>query len=212
MDEHVPEETIILVHGIWMNGLDMGLLGKRLAAEGFQIHRFRYSSVRASPSENAGKLDCFTQSIDAPVIHFVCHSLGGLVLRHLLHDCPEHKPGRIVTLGTPHQASSAARQLSRIAPGRLVLGHSVEHALLGGAPSWPGGRELGVIAGTLRMGMGMFIPGIPTPSDGTVAVAETILAGMKDHITLPVSHLGLLLSYRVFRQTAYFLRHGVFNY
>jgi hypothetical protein len=58
----------------------------------------------------------------------------------------------------------------------------------------------------------MFVPGIPRPNDGTVAVSETMLDGMTDHVTLPVSHFGMLLSSAVARQTVNFLRHGRFQH
>lgn len=204
-------EYSILVHGIWMNGLDMGLLQRRLMARGYHTTRFHYNSVSATPAENARQLGRLVETIEQPVIHFICHSLGGLVLRHLFHLCPEQKPGRVVTLGTPHRCSSAAGQLSRIAVGRILLGKSMDSGLLGGAPAWQGRNDLGVIAGTLRLGIGMLIPGIPAPNDGSVAVEETCLERMKDHIVLPVSHTGMLFSHTVFEQTAYFLERGVFR-
>jgi pimeloyl-ACP methyl ester carboxylesterase len=208
----VAEETVILIHGIWTNGMEMSLLRKRLSTEGYITQQFTYRSVQASPSENALELASLARSINTPVIHFVCHSLGGLILRHMFVACPEQKTGRVVTLGTPHQASSAARQLSRFSLGRLLLGQSVEQGLLGQAPPWRTNHELGVIAGTLQVGVGMIIPGIPTPNDGTVAVKETELPGMKDHITLFTSHTGMLLSHKVFQQAVYFLRHGLFKH
>ncbi len=208
----MPEETVILVHGIWMNGLDMRLLQKRLSNTGYMTRQFTYHSVRNSPAENTIKLHAFAQTIHSPTIHYVCHSLGGLIVRHLFKDYPNQPPGRIVTLGTPHRPSSAARQLSRIMPGRFLLGKSAQKGLLGDVPPWRGSHDLGVIAGSLRMGVGMLIPGIPKPSDGTVAIEETQLEGMADHIILPVSHFGILLSSRVAKQTIHFLSNGFFKH
>ena len=195
-----------------MNGLDMGLLQRRLTARGYHTLRFHYPSIRATPAENALQLARHVETTANPVIHFVCHSLGGLVLRHLFHLVPEQKPGRVVTLGTPHGYSKAARQLYRTAAGRMLLGKSVDSGLLGGVPAWQGKHELGVIAGTLHLGIGMLIPGIPKPNDGTVAVEETRMDGMKDHITLPVSHTGMLFSRTVYEQTTHFLEHGMFRH
>lgn len=208
----MSEETIVLVHGLWTNGMEMSLLRTRLQKSGYETRRFSYASMASTPVENAVGLQGFLQDIDSPVIHFVCHSLGGLVVRHLFHEYPDQKPGRVVTLGTPHQLSSAAQQLSRFLPSRLLLGKSVKQGLLGQTPPWRGKRELGSIAGKLRFGMGMFIPNIPKPNDGTVAVAETQLAGAKDHIVLPASHFGLLISRSVFTQTIHFLQQGSFNH
>ncbi len=203
-------ETVVLVHGLWVSARHMGVLRRRLEARGFHTAPFTYRTVRNAPRVNAMELNAFCRELEAPVIHFVGHSLGGLVLRHLFHDYPDLPPGRVVTLGTPHQDSAAARSLTRIRPGRLALGNSVRAGLLGGAPPWDPRRELGSVAGTLRFGIGTLVPGIPRPSDGTVSVAETHLPGMTDHITAPVSHFGLLLSPRVAEYTAHFLRHGQF--
>lgn len=208
----MSKETVILVHGLWMNGMDMGLLGRRLRGGGFMTHTFHYHALKSTPEENADTLHGYLQAIDAPVVHFVCHSLGGLIVRHLLYRYPDCKPGRVVCLGTPHQASSAAKTLSRTLPGRCLLGRSIERGLLGGTPPWQYRHELGVIAGNLRLGMGLLVPGISKPGDGTVAVQETRLEGMTDHIVLPVSHTGLLLSNRVAMQTIYFLQHGRFQH
>jgi hypothetical protein len=93
-----------------------------------------------------------------------------------------------------------------------LLGQSVQNGLLGNVPPWLGSHDLGVIAGSLRMGIGMIIPGVPRPSDGTVAVEETRLEGMADHIVLPVSHFGMLLSSGVAKQTIHFLSNGFFKH
>lgn len=205
-------ETVVLVHGLWVNGLDMSLLRLRLRRAGFEPRQFSYPSVRSSPRVNAIALNAFLQSVHAGTVHLVGHSLGGLIIRHLFHEYPGQRPGRVVTLGTPHRASSAAHSLARWLPGRMLMGESLREGLLGGLPPWPTGRELGGIAGTLRFGVGMILPGIPQPSDGTVAEEETRLPEMRDHIALPVSHTGLLLAPGVAREVAHFLRHGRFNH
>lgn len=206
------DEIVVLVHGLWMNGLDMSLLRHRIEAAGYPVRRIVYPSLKQCPAENARLLQSLIAGINTSRLHFVAHSLGGLVIRHLFYLYPEQPPGHIVTLGTPHQSSSAARQLQKIRSGRLLLGKSVENGLLGQAPPWRDQlHPLGVIAGTLRLGMGMIVPGVPRPNDGTVAVAETRLDGMADHISLPVSHFGLLLSRNVADQTLHFLHHARFD-
>lgn len=205
-------ETVILVHGIYMNGMDMLLLKKRLEHAGYKTMRFSYRSLRSAPAENALDLYNLVEQIESPVIHFVCHSLGGLVVRHLFSLYPDQKAGRVVTLGTPHSVSSAARELNRFPGGKYLLGNSMKHGLGGNVPAWPNNRELGSIAGSLRLGLGMLIPGIPRPNDGTVAVEETKLAGITDHIVLPVSHFGMLLSKTVAGQIIHFLRYGRFKH
>jgi hypothetical protein len=76
---------------------------------------------------------------------------------------------------------------------------------------WACGRELGLIAGTRAVGIGRFFAGFSEPNDGTVAVRETRLEGATDHLLLPVSHMGMLLSARVADECGRFLRDGRFS-
>lgn len=203
-------EVVVCVHGLWVNGMDMFLLRHRLSRY-FETHQFSYSSVLNSPAENAKALQAYVYGIEAETVHFVAHSLGGLVVRHLLHSYPAQRPGRIVTLGTPHRGSYSADQFASFPPGRFLLGKSVAGGLSGELPAWSGQAELGSIAGTLRFGMGVLIPGLPAPNDGTVSVAETRLEGMKAHLCLPLSHFGLLFSMTAARHIVNFLQTGKFQ-
>ena len=205
------KEAVILVHGIWLNGVEMWRLKRRLNDEGYLCHTFKYSSTRQSPEQNAQRLHSFAQTLQAPVIHFVCHSLGGLILLHLFDLHPLQAPGRIVLLGSPVNGSAVAQRLYKRKITRWTLGRSVEHGLLGDRPKWFRCRDLGVIAGTLPLGVGMLIGGLKTPHDGTVSVDETMLKGATDAITLAVSHQGLLLSTDVATQVVTFLRAGKFG-
>lgn len=207
----MAKEAVVLVHGLWMNGWDMSVLRKRLEVAGFDCRRFSYRSIRSTPLENSMDLNVYLQSLDAPVIHLVAHSLGGLLLRHLFHEYPGQRPGRVVTLGTPHQPSSAAHSLAQYPLTRMLLGKSVVNGLLGNVPPWNNDHELGSIAGDLRLGVGVIIPGVVRPGDATVAVAETRLEGMKDHAVVHATHTGLLLSKHVAEQVILFLHTGQFN-
>ena len=204
-------EHIVLIHGLWMNGWDMGLLQYRCRRAGYAATRFKYDSTGRSPGENAGRLAALTDALGAEQLHFICHSLGGLVLRQYLARFPLARSGRVVMLGTPNNTSQAARTVAGWPGGPRLLGKSMEQGLLGPLPAWPDARPLGVIAGTLRLGAGMLLGALPKPNDGAVAVAETRLSGMRDHITLPVSHAGLLLSGRVFKQARHFIENARFE-
>ena len=78
------------------------------------------------------------------------------------------------------------------------------------APRWQGPTEVGVIAGDHALGFGRLIGHLPEPNDGTVAVEETRLDGATDHVVLPVSHTGLLVSEAVVGATVNFLSSGRF--
>src|SRR3954464_6278340 len=82
-------ETVVLVHGLWMHGWVMKLLGTRLRSCGFRTVCFSYPSMRASLSQNASVLSRFVERIAAPRIHFIGHSLGGLLILQMLAEFPE---------------------------------------------------------------------------------------------------------------------------
>ncbi|MCW8919756.1 MAG: alpha/beta hydrolase [Gammaproteobacteria bacterium] len=205
-------ETIVLVHGLWMNGLEMRWLRRRLQARGYRLYQFHYHTVGRDLAENAACLNRYLAGqVAGETVHLVAHSLGGLVVRRLLHDFPAQRPGRVVTLGTPHQGSYVAGRASRSGLLRRLLGMSLP-ALLGEVPPWRAERELGSIAGTLSIGAGWLFRGLPRPNDGTVAVVETLLAGQRDHLLLHASHVALLFSRAAALEVDYFLRHGVFHH
>lgn len=203
--------SVVLVHGIWMTGLEMFFLRRRLEACGFEVRRFRYSSLGRTPASNAEALAEFIQHWQPETLHLVAHSLGGIVLMHLFDRYPDLPPGRVVLLGSPVQGSGVARRLSRLPLLRHGLGLSVQQGLLGDAPVWPGGRELGVIAGVGGIGIGTLVGGLQQPSDGTVAVTETRLAGARDYYDIPASHTGLLFSSKAADAVCRFLKNGRFT-
>jgi len=208
--ERPAVEAVVLIHGLFLNGYEMSFLRLQLTRAGYLPRRFRYHSVRSSPASVAEELRKVVQDLDARKIHFVCHSLGGLVIRHYFALFEDLRHGRIVTLGTPHHGSGVARYLSTFTLGRWLLGESNRRGVSGDVPDWKDACELGSIAGTLSVGMGRMITDLRKPNDGTVAVTETHLHGAKDHIALPVSHLGMLASRQVAIQVVQFLQQGCF--
>lgn len=203
-------EAVVLVHGIWMPELVMALLGRRLERCGFRSVLFGYPSRGASPAENAARLDAFIRGLEVERAHLLAHSLGGLLVLHLLDRFPRQPPGRVLLLGSPVLGSGVAKLLASRRGLAWLLGNSGEQGLLGDAPGWRGERDLGVIAGTRGFGIGSLVGGIAEPNDGTVAVAETRVADAVDCLWLPVSHSGLVLSRQVADACCRFLREGRF--
>lgn len=203
-------EAVVFVPGLWMPGASLRLLSRRLARCGYACRILTYLSTLRTLEQNADRLAARVKALRADTVHFVGHSLGGLVIRQIFHDFPDQRPGRVVTLGTPHGGSAVAARLIRDRPwlawsfGRSVPG------LTGAVPAWQAPQPLGVIAGDLPVGLGCWFAPLPRPHDGTVAVAETRHAGASDHIVLPVSHFSMLWSREVVRQTCAFLRQGRF--
>jgi pimeloyl-ACP methyl ester carboxylesterase len=206
-------DEVVYVHGLWMSGAEGLLLRRRLAREfGMEVHLFRYAAAASTMTEITSRLQSFVRSLTSPRVHFVGHSLGGLVIYRFLERYPEQPPGRAVFLGTPSVASRAAVQASHIRVVASLMGHSVAEELLRPRERrWEVNRELGIIAGTQPIGVGQFLAKFEEDCDGTIAVSETQLPGATDHITLPVSHLGMLVSARVARETGSFLQKGRFS-
>lgn len=212
--ESAPEaEAVILVHGLWLGGWVCSLLGHWLQLSGFRVVRFSYPSTREALSANAARLARFAQSVDARTVHFVGHSLGGLVALRSQIDRPERRPGRIVLIGSPFGGSHAATRLESHRLGHALLGRSLREWMADRPAAWSGLRELGVIAGSGRIGIGRFIaPDLARPNDGVVTVEETRVPGAADHLVLPVSHTAMLASRDVADETAHFLLQGRFRH
>jgi pimeloyl-ACP methyl ester carboxylesterase len=202
--------AVVIVHGLWTGPWAMAWLARRLAAAGMRPFRFGYASVREGLDANADALARFARDIDARELHWLGHSLGGMVIFRALMRI-RARPGRVVMLGSPLRGSFAAGRLAQLGIGRRMLGRSVREWFAAPAAEWTLTQELGVIAGTAGLGLGRLVaPRLPSPNDGAVTVAETRLAGTREHLCLPVSHTGMLFSARVADCASRFLRSGSF--
>jgi pimeloyl-ACP methyl ester carboxylesterase len=204
---------VVYVHGLWMPGEESLILRHRLSNEfGLTLQAFRYSAASATMSDITERLESWVRELKAPAVHFLGHSLGGLVIHRFLERFPDQPPGRVVFLGTPCVASRVAQRASRFAPIAHLMGPSVAEELLQPHERrWEQARPLGIIAGSQPIGVGQLLADFTEENDGTVAVSETRMPGASDHIVLPVSHLGMLLSARVAHETGSFLTEGRFS-
>lgn len=203
-------EPVVLVHGLWMRAPVYALLGRRLHGCGFAPASFSYASVRSTLEEAAQRLAHFVRDRFSRRIHFVGHSLGGLVVLELLAREPALEVGRVVLLGAPCSGSLAVEQLARSRAGRVLLGRSLPQWRVERAVAAVQRSEIGAIAGTSRFGMASLLVRLPAPNDGAVTVQETLLPGLRDHLVLPVTHSGMVVSARVARQVCAFLTQGRF--
>ncbi len=188
---------MILLHGLGMTGLELARIRRTLCRAGFPVQTFRYATTRRSPAENAAELARrLHQHPDEP-LHFVAHSLGGIVLCHLFDQHPElrARSRKAILLGTPLNGSAIARFCNRHGPLRWLLGKSLDQGLLGDRPRWQGPDDLIMIAGTRSFGPRLLLPGVlPRPNDGTVAVSETRTDEVRQHICVPHSHTAMLFA------------------
>jgi hypothetical protein len=206
--------VVVYVHGLWLNGVEGVLLRNRLARSlNAETRTFAYASVISSITDDARALGSYLAALKADTLHLVGHSLGGLVILKLFEggEGARLPPGRIVLLGSPLNGSHAARSVARLPFGLKILGLGVREELLTERTRrWNGQRDLGVIAGSLSVGLGSLVGTRGAPSDGTIFVEETRLAGISQHLVLRVSHTGLPFSSTVARQTGAFLSSGTF--
>jgi len=188
-------ETVVLVHGLWMSGREMRVLGGRLEEAGFRVRYFRYRSWRGGLAQAAGDLRKFVEAADGERVHLVGHSLGGVVIAKMVEEAPLSRPGRVAMLGSPMGGSAAAGIMSRRRVGRWLVGGVIREGIVEHSPKWPGGRDLLVVAGDIPLGSGLLL-GLPKPHDGVVRVEETRVEGVRT-VTVRASHVGLLLSRKV---------------
>ncbi|MFN9739517.1 MAG: esterase/lipase family protein [Pseudomonadota bacterium] len=178
---------VVLLHGIWMRSPSLWWLERRLRAAGFHTGRFDYASVFGAPERAVAALRARLRAAGAGPVHLVGHSLGGLVAIAACRDAAGLPPGRILCLGSPLAGSAAARAADR----------------------WPGVRELvGGWRAALLDGVGALLARLPRPHDGTVALSETRVDGLSDHLAVDASHTGMLLDPDVAAAAARILRCG----
>ena len=202
---------IILLHGLHMHSWVMKPLAYLLEQEGFEVALFDYYSVLHSMNRHVKDLSRWIDENHADeTLHFVGHSLGGLVLRNFSAAYPDKVSGRIVTMGTPHQGSRAAQRVLNLGLQKPVLGGSYKGALDGSMPELPEGVELGSIAGNKPYGLGRVL-GLHGEHDGTVLVSETHCPNMRDHVVLPLSHSGMLFNRKTVGQVVAFLHDRCFK-
>jgi pimeloyl-ACP methyl ester carboxylesterase len=203
-------EHVILLHGVWMRGLTLFSLARRLRGAGYSVDVFDYASVFGDSAAIVERLRKRMREASADRVHLVGHSLGGIVALETTRHVRDLPRGHIVCLGPPLKGSSVARLLAHFPGGRWMLGSN--HAkLVAGVERWDGSRPVGVVAGRMPFGLGISLGALLTaPHDGTVSVEETRLAGLADHCTVAATHTGLLFSADVADLTVGFLRNGRF--
>ncbi|WP_326520244.1 alpha/beta hydrolase [Xanthomonas sp. 3075] len=204
----VDNMDVVLVHGIWNARSWLWPLAWRLRAEGCRVSIFGYASVLGGPQAAVPQLVAHLRR--RPVGAVIAHSLGGLITLQALSRAPDLPVRRVVCLGSPLAGSAAARGLAQRG-GVWALGRSAALLQQGIAP-WDGAAEVGQVAGNVASGVGRWLAPLDAGSDGTVALAETRLPGLRDHCVVQASHSGLIRSPEAVQQALRFLRQGRFRH
>lgn len=202
---------IIILHGLYMHGLVMQPLSKKLRKLGYDTQVISYNTVSINEETLFETIDRALNPLTGNVL--VGHSLGGLMIKRYLAS---RKPAtslisHVVAIGSPLKGASIVTQIKDLGLG-AILGNSPRHGLNKHEDRWDFPQKLGSIAGTLPIGARpLLIRDDNIMSDGTVTVEETRLDGMQDHIEAKQTHTSLLYNTFVPAQIDHFIRTDFFR-
>ena len=209
------EECVILLHGLAKSYHSMEKLEESLENEGYKIINYDYPSRSASISALAETHieAAIKRCPSSETIHFVTHSMGGILVRYYLKNNVIDKLGKVVMLGPPNQGSEIVDTFHNL-PGYAWFGGPASTELGTQNNSIPPqlGKvnfEVGIVAGNRSLNP-ILSALLPSEDDGKVTVNRTKLVGMKDHITMPVTHPFMMKNKQVIRQVKNFLVSGLF--
>lgn len=210
------QETVILLHGLGRTRWSFWRVEQALRHDGYRVINLSYPSRTHSIEDLARDwlAPLIAAQRSAPRVHFVTHSMGGILLRCYLRDHALPNLGRVVMLAPPNTGSELADRLKPTWLYRTVNGPAGQQLGVAGLPGslgrWPAGTgELGIIAGDRTLNP-LFSSWLPGPDDGKVTVARARLDGMKDFTTVHSSHTWLAWRGSVITRIRAFLRTGRF--
>lgn len=213
----MKDECVILLHGLARTSSSMSRMAERLQDEGYNVINVDYPSRQKKIEELADiavkKGLEYCRKENSQQIHFVTHSLGGILIRYYLANQQIPHLGRIVMLAPPNQGSKVAEKFSDF-PGYNLLNGPAGYQLGMDKNSVPlklgsADFEVGIIAGDRTINL-ILSTAFDEPNDGKVAVEDTKLAGMKDFLIVHRSHPFIMQDVEVIEQVLHFLQYGSF--
>jgi len=208
------QPTVVLLHGLWRSKNAMRKLETTLVADGYRVVNVGYPSNRKNLANLSQHVEQqIAKHVDpGSKVHFVTHSLGGIVVRQLLNQSSQWEVQRVVMLAPPNHGSEIVAMLDK-AKLAWLLG-PVHKDLLSLSndqlpATLPKQIELGIIMGT-DSGLRIFNPLLPGQSDGVVTVEGGKMPGMQDFKTTANNHTFIMLDNEVVEATRHFLKSGAF--
>lgn len=213
--EHRNREHVVLVHGLGEFPAHMSVIDAALRAEGYAVSNLAYPSTTGRTADLAERflMPLIDHLADSPRLHFVTHSMGGVMVRHSLANARPANLGRVVMTAPGNQGSAVLELYRRTPPFKLLFGPAGQEAGLGGhcyACTLPGADyELGIIAGTVAFDPVAAIV-LRWPNDGRLDFDSVKVDGMTDFTAVPAGHDAVVFHPLTVFQTLQFLRHGRF--
>lgn len=213
-DNH-HRSVVILLHGIGRTYRSMRTIEKELTQCGYKVVNIDYPSrkknIQALANEVYPHIHPFNDETGL-FIHFVTHSMGGLVVRQLLAQFSITNLGRVIMIAPPNQGSEIADFLKNNFLFKFYYGAAGQELCTFASKSHPNPfikTDLGIIAGQSSFHpICNFI--MPQSHDGKVSIESTKLTGMKDHIVIKANHTFIMHNKNVIQQIKYFLAHASF--
>ncbi len=213
-------DCVILLHGLGRSRFSMHKLEKALDAAGYLSVNLNYPSRQQTIEVSAldvlprGLQIC--EQLQANSIHFVTHSMGGILVRYYLRENRPANLGRVVMLSPPNRGSEAADHLQSSPLYQWINGPAGQQLITGpsGLPEQLGRVDfpLGVITGNRHSFFDAWLADIiPGENDGKVSVERAKVDGMADFLVLPYPHPFIMDAEEVIEQVLNFLRLGRFQ-
>ncbi|WP_041598404.1 esterase/lipase family protein [Hahella chejuensis] len=214
----ITRQPVVLLHGLARTSRSLNRMQRYLDAQGFETFNLNYPSTRLSleslVTQHLYPALLARFGANSSPLHFVTHSMGGILVRVLSALKPDISIGRVVMLSPPNQGSEVVDKLGGLMLFKLLNGPAggqlgaLDNKLLQnlGSPDF----ECGVITGDRSVNplLSLMING---PNDGKVSVERAKLTGMRDFLTLPASHPFIMRNQTALEQTLHFLREGRFQ-
>jgi triacylglycerol lipase len=214
--ETLQADCVVLLHGLARQPGSMKSMQEALVEEGYSVVNIGYKSRSKAIEELAPEAieSSYEQCPEDESVHFVTHSMGGILLRYYLEQEDLSRLGRVVMLAPPNQGSEVVDGIGWL-PGFDLFNGPAGDQLGTDENSIPLSLgpiefELGIIAGTKTVNpiLSQFLE---NPNDGKVSVEQTKVEGMDDHIEVPHSHTFMMRASLVIEQSINFIQHGEFS-